>query len=392
VQLLVWVGNALGRGVYWTTEGDKQFTNLFAVLVGDSAKSRKGTSAGRIRQLMQTAAPAWVKDCIKKGLSSGEGVIWAIRDEVTKIDNKGEEVVVVDGVDDKRLLLDEREFFQALAVMKREGNTVSGVVRDGWDGMPLSSLTKNSPGCCAEPHLSISAHITEHELRSSLDHTSISNGFANRFLFVCVKRAQFLPFGGNLEQSAINALGKEIEAVCKEFGPRAPEVVDFVNLNAEVAPLREITMDAEAHDLWENVYRSLSEARPGMLGSIVARADPQTLRLAVLYAVLDLSDQIKLVHLKAALALWKYCEDSARYIFGDSLGDPLADELLRALRNSGEMSRTQIRDLFKRNQSHDKIDTALDLLARYGRARCEMRVKAGARGGPKQEVWLASGS
>ena len=45
--------------------------------------------------------------------------------------------IVDKGVDDKRLLLDEREFFQALTVMKRDGNTVSRMVRDAWDGRPL---------------------------------------------------------------------------------------------------------------------------------------------------------------------------------------------------------------------------------------------------------------
>ena len=125
-----------------------------------------------------------------------------------------------------------------------------------------------------------------------------------------------------------------------------------------------------------------------MLGAITQRGEAQTTRLALLYALLDGSEQIKLVHLRAALALWKYCEDSARYIFGEAIGDPLTDELLRALRSSGEMSRTQIRDLFKRNKDSGKIDAALADLKKYGRraARC---ARAGGRG-PKVEVWIAA--
>ena len=38
-------------------------------------------------------------------------------------------------------------------------------------------------------------------------------------------------------------------------------------------------------------------------------------------------------HLLAALALWDYVERSAYFLFGDSLGDPLADDLLRLLRS-----------------------------------------------------------
>ena len=44
---------------------------------------------------------------------------------------------------------------------------------------------------------------------------------------------------------------------------------------------------------------------------------------------------IELTHLKAALAVWAYCEASAKYIFGSTLGDPMADDILRALKRAG---------------------------------------------------------
>ncbi len=37
-------------------------------------------------------------------------------------------------------------------------------------------------------------------------------------------------------------------------------------------------------------------------------------------------------HLRAALEAWRYCFDSAAYIFGDTLGDTKADALLAALK------------------------------------------------------------
>src|SRR5262245_29780719 len=51
LQYLTSFGNALGRGPYYQVEADRHFANLFAILVGQSAKSRKGTSANRIRQI-----------------------------------------------------------------------------------------------------------------------------------------------------------------------------------------------------------------------------------------------------------------------------------------------------------------------------------------------------
>ena len=53
IQTLASVGNAIGRGPYYQVEGDRHGSNLYAVLVGETAKGRKGTSAGRIRQVMQ---------------------------------------------------------------------------------------------------------------------------------------------------------------------------------------------------------------------------------------------------------------------------------------------------------------------------------------------------
>jgi hypothetical protein len=74
---------------------------------------------------------------------------------------------------------------------------------------------------------------------------------------------------------------------------------------------------------------------PGLLGAITGRAEAQTVRLALLYALLDQAPTIAQIHLEAALALWTFCEASARYVFGDLLGDPIADTILRALRIAG---------------------------------------------------------
>jgi hypothetical protein len=56
-----------------------------------------------------------------------------------------------------------------------------------------------------------------------------------------------------------------------------------------------------------------------MFGAMTARLDAIAVRLSVIYALLDCSPLIRAVHLKAALAVVKYCEDSTRFIFGDSL-------------------------------------------------------------------------
>jgi Protein of unknown function (DUF3987) len=388
MQFHIAFGNAIGRGAYYQVEGTKHYTNLYGVLVGQSAKSRKGTSADRIRQLMTSAMAQlhrpfndepgeWVTNCIKGGLSSGEGVIWHIRDKVYGTNNEGEEIVEDHGVDDKRLMLDEREFFQCLAVMRRDGSTVSVIVRKAWDGHPLESLTtgrSKTPSRCVEPHFSISGHTTIDELRSGLDHVHMASGYANRFLFACARRSKLLPFGGDLQQADLDALGAKV----------------MVAFDKAYKVDKQFVMDDDVRKLWPNVYAELNEEIPGLLGAICARAEAQTLRLALIYAVLDGSDGvIKLPHLKAALTMWQYYADSARYIFGDSLGDPIADTILAALRqNPNGMTRSQISDLFGRNQSVNKLNAALSLLLTQGKVASELQPKSQGGGRPS-EVWRA---
>lgn len=110
------------------------------------------------------------------------------------------------------------------------------------------------------------------------------------------------------------------------------------------------------------------------------------MRLACLYALQDMSYVVTPDHLTAALALWEYCEASARYIFGQRLGDPIADQLIAALRKHPHgMTRTEIRDWFGRNRKAYEIDRGLTLLAKQGLARME----ESQSGGRPIERWFA---
>ena len=100
-----------------------------------------------------------------------------------------------------------------------------------------------------------------------------------------------------------------------------------------------------------------------------------------LYALLDESDVIRIEHLKAALALWSYCDRSAGYVFGESLGDPIADQILDAIREAGTLNKTEIRDLFNRNHT-SKIKKAILLLLDLGLIR-EVSVSKGGPGRPE---------
>ena len=72
----------------------------------------------------------------------------------------------------------------------------------------------------------------------------------------------------------------------------------------------------------------------------------------------------------------------------DSLGDPVADDILTALRrNAGGMTRTDINSLFGRHRTSEQIGAALTMLLNLGRATFENRQTTGR----PVETWFAVG-
>jgi Protein of unknown function (DUF3987) len=360
IQSLVAFGNMVGRGAFFRVEADHHFGNLFAVIVGPTAKGRKGTSWGHIRRVNELVDQEWVQTRILSGLSSGEGVIWSVRDPIEKQEQIREHRRVVDyqtivddpGVSDKRALLIEAEFSAPLKVMEREGNTLSAVLRDAWDTGTLRTLTKNSPARATGAYISIIGHVTRDELRRNLTSTETANGFANRILWSCARRSKVLPEGGHIEDVNLSPI---IE--------RLKQARDFAKFAGE------LRRDADARRMWYAVYEQLSEGKPGLLGSVTGRAEAQVVRLSLLYALLDSSPIIRAEHLEAALAVWDYCEASAKYVFGDALGDPISDSILTALKTTPSgLTRTEIAGLFGRHKSAGEIDGSLAAIEAMGRA------------------------
>jgi hypothetical protein len=366
-QFLAWFGSAVGRGPYYLVEADRHFSILNLLLVGDTSKSRKGTSASRVREIFEGADAEWVSNCIATGLSTGEGLIHRIRDPLLH-----EGTVVDPGIEDKRLLVLETEFVGVLAVMRRHGNNLSRVLRDLWDAKTVHTLTRKAPLHATDPHVSIVGHITAEELRKSLDRVSMANGFANRFVFLLVRRNKALPHGGEID-----------DKVLKELATRPRQAIGVAR------KLSRVRMAPDAHEAWEQVYGALSEGRPGMLGAILGRAEAQTIRLALFYALLDGEDRIRADHLTAALAVWRYCEESVLYIFGAAFGDSTDERILLELKRAGAagLTRTNIRDLFGRHVRAFEIEAALRQLVAAGKA----QQKTGpSTGGRRCEVWAAT--
>jgi hypothetical protein len=386
ILFLLYSGNVLGRSRYFMVGGDKHYMKLFAVCVGPTSCGRKGSATGPVEMFFRESPEGKEPGLghLLTGLSSGEGLIWAIRDAIFKKvrDKQGkvEEQCIDEGESDKRLIVNTGEFFGVLSVSRREGNTLSRIIRDAWDRDVLESPTKNSPAISTGAHVSIAGNISKEELIRTIQDLDADNGLLNRYLWICSRRSKELPEGGRLSDVR-----------------RSLEWVDLQSRfnQAALSPTDPILVerDSEASDLWgyddrpAGIYRYLSRERYGLSGTVTARAAPQVLRLALIYATLDRSTQIRREHLEAAMAVWQYCEDSTAYIFGSMQEDPAANAIIDALRHSPNgMARTEISALFSRHQKADRINSALYQLHKKGLARFEHEKDSGGR---PTERWFA---
>jgi DNA-binding transcriptional ArsR family regulator len=187
-----------------------------------------------------------------------------------------------------------------------------------------------------------------------------------------VSRSKLLPSGGEFHRV--------------DLVPTVRRLRDAVDAARRV---RRISRDAAAEALWAETYPVLVRRRGGVFASVTARAESQVMRVAMIYALLDGVSEIRVEHLRAGMAVWAYCEETAWYLWGESTGDRDADRVLAALREEAELTRNEIRGLFSSHGvTHARLDRALEVLQDAGLVR-----QAGRRetGGRPAEVWESTG-
>lgn len=366
VSFLAAAGNAIGLEPHLQVGPTRHGANEFVALVGPSATGRKGEAADVGMRPVEHADPGWAADRVHSGFGSGEAVIKLLSDKSDADDDEDPEPP------DPRLLVREGELAGPLAVASREGSTLSTTLRNAWDGKPLENHTVTRGMLRASTsHVSIVAAITAEELRRRLTATDQANGFANRFLFVAVRRARVLPEPPPLPANLV-----------AEFSEYLARVI------VHAQKLGGVRRDEAASDAWREAYEAeLSVDRPGLVGACCSRAEAHAARLSLLFALLDGRDMIGLEHHNAALALWRYCERSVRMVWGDLLGDAVADRILDEARLRGRLTRTDVNDLFGGHRSAAELDAALDQLVIHEYLRVEVR----PTGGRPTRVYFACG-
>jgi hypothetical protein len=312
-SLVAAAGVALGPDVRIRV-GDSDHPLLaWFLLCGRTASGRKGTAGEVAHRVLSGALPAFCSDNVVSGLSSAEGLIAAVADPEEDDDEAKKEER-----SDKRLLVVENEFSVVLSRARREGNALSPVLREAWDGRDLRVLTKN-PVKATRPHIGIVGHISPTEFRARVSQTDLAGGSYNRFLLLYVERSKMLPEGGGAAQDLVDKLAREVEGRIRRGRgvgtlTRAPDTL--------VA--------------WAELYEEFVDLEDDeVLGPWVSRAVPYTLRLAGLYAALDGLSAVRLDHLTSAAAMVRYSMDSVRYVLDSGSRHSDVETIARLIKNGG---------------------------------------------------------
>ena len=251
----------------------------------------------------------------------------------------------------------ESEFTRLLAIFSRDAETLGMVLRQAWETDRLAALSKKNPVRATNAHVSVNAHVTPDDLHANLRLTDIANGLGNRFLWICAKASKKLDREGWLDWAKLEPMIGKLQQALKFAQDE---------LTTDPTPMGR---SPAAQAFWVEQLESLRKPRPGLLAAILARGPAQVMRLAAIYAVIDMQAQIETVHLQAALELWAYCVRSIDFIFGERLGDPDAERLMKAIEaTKGEgLSQSRIqREVFRNNKDADSLGLLLQRMVRSG--------------------------
>ena len=362
LHVLCWFCCAIGRGPYQRVGDAVIHARVYALVVGKSGKARKGTAEHTPREIFRRADQL-LRDQHHNhnslrihagGLSSGEGVAYAIRDAQTADDKTGKGGDP--GVVDKRLLVVEPEFANVLAQVLRDGNTLSATVRNLFDGRDIEPLTKASPVRASRPHVVLIGHITGFELRAKSTSNDAANGLLNRFMVMHVQRPKLVPLPRSTPEDMLNNLAG-----------RVAEAIDFATGgNPQAHNCLEVSMDAAAEALWSEHYSEVSRDRAGKAGSLTARSEMYGRMLAMVFALLDGRSTIAPTDIRIALAWVAYWHQSITYVFlttdDDGELSPLCQELLALVRQRPGIKLTEVQDYKDRNKTRAVKDALQTLL------------------------------
>lgn len=319
---LQFTGMVAGSKVILRVGSKSHKANIFSFIVGDSSLGRKGTVLAAVKDFFKLVDESFVKKSLRPGLSTQEGIIQAL-------------------IKDSRPLLGvETEASTVFKNFDRQGNKLSECIRNAYDGDPMGNMSIANKAYIEDHFIGLTFLITQSELSELITKTSLTNGFANRFIWLHVSRSKLLSFPPEPDQERLQSLVKKMSV-----------------LLAKLKDGKQITLAKSACGVWDRMYVTLNSRDSETNIEIKNRAVNNILRVALIYAILDESSEVEERHLEAAYELIRHSESCVDKIFSKKSSTKDEMKLLKALNaRGGWTSQTEvIEQIFNRNRSAEEI-------------------------------------
>lgn len=375
-NFIAYLSCTIGRGPFLTVGNSVHHSRIFFLHVGRSGRGRKGDALSlvmRIDEAVRLHGSGFAPQVHRGGLSSREGLAALIHDGY----RSGRESVPA--VEDKRLWVVESEFANVLQQSRRGGNTLSAALRDCWDGVDLKPATKTNRVHASAPHVCLCGAISPVELLALVQQRDLLNGFVNRFLIAWGERTSIEAFPRRAPQDVVNELSR-----------RVLDVIEFARKRADKDGGGGLELTGDARTRYADIYQTELSRDFGsaMVESLLERRAPMLLRLAMLFALTDLSSLIEVRHIEAAMAWIHYFTDSVCLVFVSGRPQPVPPQIVWAAQRIAEFlaqrgcasRRDLLVDCFGRHQPASVVDAAIAHLISGETTKIDIEVRARAPG------------
>ena len=399
----------VGPTVYYQIGDERRLLNNYYLLIGPTGMG-KGTSEygpDRIFKRMEQYLELkfnYARDCGKAdglidfpfldrhegGLSSGEGLAAAKSDGDPKKPD-------IDPVTDKRFFIRESEMGNVLNMAQRQGNTLSQVLRNGYDGKTIKPLTKRDQVCVTDPFFVLIGSITPGELVSHEQNSVMSvNGMLNRILMVWPQLERRQPIPKAMPQEQVNNLASALADAIVIARNGSFET----HWKKQVCLARPISMDTHTEQCWVREYERLLNTHDcDLVSNLCRRHRVHCLILAATFALLDQRLVIQEQDLRAALAWIDYSRHSVIYSYRSFSAQLLAEtvhqlamDLLTVIHDiHKKQNRCSCKDIYlwyHNRLTRERLHAALEHLLSHVPPLIEHDTLKRGRGRPVQQLSL----
>ncbi len=283
------VGMLVGRSAYISWGADKIFPNLWTMIVGHTGRARKSSTINKGRAILNDIAPDVQ---VLSSLSTWEGLLSAMQRSNDNIVLRNEVTIVC---------MSEFDGF----LKKTRQDSIAHLIPQLCDlydcQADVRSVTKGNPLVVKNPFFSILAGIQPEVLEKSFQSNDVHGGFAGRFIYVYDVSDKEIPIPIWNKQKEYNALLMELNAI------------KITNTKERAYAISDDCI--EIWNLFYHTYRT-PNGDPPLLLQLNDRMQNHVLKIAMLFAILDESDNIDKKHLVDAVSIGYWLMYNNRKLFG----------------------------------------------------------------------------